>query len=302
MAKRTIDFGGLATDAPMTARLPSLDATPPRVRRVPVEAVAPNPINPRGALGDLADLESMKDGQLQPCVVVTRAAFVAIHPEHEAALGAAEYVVLAGSRRRAAAEKFGVPTLDVMVRDELAADQGSFSLKAITENVDRLNLNPMEEARAVELLAGLLGTANRAAEALHRSPGWVRQRRILLDLTPDMQAHLLAGDLKIEDAREIGKLPPEEQEPTWKRWLAERAGVYGVNDAEAPGEGAESPADAPEQPAVGERPPARPKALRYPPSGQPADFVTALFDSWPRDFVEAAIAEALARIGDTSHG
>jgi ParB family chromosome partitioning protein len=217
MARRSM--ADLAAVPTMTAPVPALGDAPPRLLRVPPAAVAPNPVNPRTNAGDLADLESMKTaGQLQACLVVTRPAFLAIHPEHETTIGAATYVVVAGTRRRLAAEQFGLPTLDVVVRDAVAIDRLTFFGVSILENVDREQLSPLDEARAVERLAAEAGHGGKgkAAEQLGKSAGWVSQRLALLRLCPAMQDLLRAGELPIREARSLALLPAEEQEPAWR--------------------------------------------------------------------------------------
>lgn len=215
MGKR-VNLADLDPAESTAAPLPSMGDAPQRLRSVPPSTVAVNPINPRKGLGDLSDLESMRDGQLQPCVVVTRRAFLAVYPEHEPALGSCAFVVVAGSRRRAAAERFGLATLDIVVRDHLVATRAAFYGAAVTENLDRLALTPLEEAEAVEHLVAECGTARGAAEVLRKTPGWVSQRRALLKLSPVMKELLRSGELKIADARKFAALPVDEQEPTWR--------------------------------------------------------------------------------------
>src|SRR4051794_2324605 len=102
MGKR-IDLSLLADQPVLDAPVPHLLEAPARLVQVPLHAVAPNPVNPRENIGDLADLESMRTvGQLQPCVVVTKSAFLNLYPDYLDQLESADYVVVAGSRRRLA--------------------------------------------------------------------------------------------------------------------------------------------------------------------------------------------------------
>jgi ParB family chromosome partitioning protein len=216
MGKR-IDLSALATTQVLEAPVPQLLDAPARLRQVPLGMVAPNPINPRQEQGDLSDLESMQTmGQLQPCAVVSRTAFLAIYPEHSARVGNADYVVVAGSRRRHAAEHFGLATLDIVVRDALAADRSVFYAASVSENIDRQQLNPLEEARAVEHLVGECGSGTKAGEILGRSKGWVSQRLALLKLSPEMQTLLRTGELPLRDARRLAGLPADQQAETWR--------------------------------------------------------------------------------------
>lgn len=214
---RKVDLSSLAGDPVLEAPVPAIRRPSPGATTVPVDQVALNPVNPREDYGDLSDLESIRTlGQLQPCVVVTQAAFLTIYPEYGDAVADAPYVVVAGSRRRAAAEKYGVPKLDVVVKDQLAATRVGFFAAAIAENVDRRNFDVLEEARAVERLVRECGTGIQAAQQLGRSEGWVSQRMTLLHLSPDMQQLLRVGELPVRRARDLARLPASEQLAAWR--------------------------------------------------------------------------------------
>ena len=215
---RRVNLAQLAAQPVLDAPVPRLPDVPARMTSVPLRAVAANPVNPREDLGGLADLESMRAvGQLQPCAVVTRAAFLMIYSEHADAIGSAGYVVVAGSRRRLAAEEFGLSTLDIVVRDTLAVDRATFYGASVSENIDRRNFDALEEARAVEHLVHECGSGIKAGEMLGKSKGWVSQRLALLKLSPEMQGLLRAGDLPIRDARRLAALPEPEQLTTWEQ-------------------------------------------------------------------------------------
>ncbi|MGL5856977.1 MAG: ParB/RepB/Spo0J family partition protein [Angustibacter sp.] len=213
---RRIDLASLAEDPVLEAPVPVLiERHSPT--RVLVQDVAPNPLNPREDLGDLSDLESMRTvGQLQPCAVVTREAFVRIHPEQASKIGTAAFVVVVGTRRRTAAQRLGLAELDIRVLDHLAGSREQFYAASITENIDRKNFGVLEEARAVAKLVQESGSGTRTAEILKKSKGWVSQRISLLSLLPELQAHLVAGRLAVREARRIGSLDPDEQIAEWE--------------------------------------------------------------------------------------
>lgn len=189
------------------------------LENVPVENLAGNPRNPRDHLKNLDDLSTIVDQQLQPGSAVTRAAWLAIYPGDDTEIGEAEYVVVNGNRRLAAAREFGRPGLDVVIRDSLAVSEASIMTAAVLENLAREDLDVIEEANAVELLVKSLPSAAAAAKMLGRTPGWVSQRRALLELSPEMQEKLRAGELGIREARSLVKVPVEEQV---EAWLAEQ--------------------------------------------------------------------------------
>ncbi|MFX1760917.1 chromosome partitioning protein parb [Rhodococcus gordoniae] len=183
---------------------------------VPVGRLVANPRNPRDELGDLSDLATIVDRQLQPGTVVSRAAWLKLWPEDEDDIGTAEYIVVNGNRRLAAAQKYGRPGLDVVLRDSIATDRGEILWAATSENIDRRDFDVLEEAKAVELMVSEFGSADAAAKKLGRSKGWVSQRRALLKLAPELQAALRAGDLAVRQARSLARVPLEEQVAAWQ--------------------------------------------------------------------------------------
>lgn len=202
---------------------------PISTRSVPIDDLAANPHNPRDSVGDLEELRSIVDFQLQPVVVVTRAAYQALYPETDVAQ---RWVVVIGNRRLAAATKFGRPELDIVVRDELARDHQTLLTAVIAENVDRSGFDVIEEAKAVDQLVQMFGTATAAAEHLRKSKGWVSQRCALLKLAPELQESLRAGDLAVREARTLASVPHAEQVERWRRTAegAAKGGEQGAAD------------------------------------------------------------------------
>lgn len=205
-------------------------------RSAPLKDLIGNPNNPRDSLGDLEDLASIVEVQLQPVVVVTRAAFQNIYPDAEIS---ARWVVVLGNRRLAAAHKFGRPELDIVVRDELARDRAKLLAVAIIENVGRSGFDVIEEAKAVERLVQELGSADAAAEQLSKSKTWVSHRRSLLKLAPDLQEATRRGDLAIREARALARVPLEEQVARWN--AARERQDAGVGDRSGKRSGDASP-------------------------------------------------------------
>lgn len=192
-----------------------VDRTVPPVSRhvAPLTELAPNPRNPRDGLGDLSDLASIVEMQLQPAVVVSRTAYLRLYPDDEVA---ARWVVVNGCRRLAAARKYGRDDLEIVVKEELARDRVTLLTAAISENVDRVDFDVIEEARAVEALVQECGTAYQAAERLHKTESWVSHRRALLNLVPELQAKLRAGELAVRYARSLARVPSEQQVAAWQ--------------------------------------------------------------------------------------
>jgi ParB family chromosome partitioning protein len=179
----------------------------------PLEDLVANPRNPRDDVGDLADLESIADMQLQPAVAVTKAAYLKLYPKDSIT---AKYVVVNGCRRLAAAHKYGRADLLVHVNDEIARDRVTLISASIAENVDRQDFDVIEEAKAVDALVAECGRADEAAKRLKKTAGWVSQRRALLALAPELQTALRRGELAIREARSLAQVPLEQQVVRWR--------------------------------------------------------------------------------------
>ncbi|MFG2910914.1 ParB/RepB/Spo0J family partition protein [Kitasatospora sp. NPDC048286] len=175
--------------------------------------LAHNPFNPRDELTELEETaESLRlKGQLQPVAVVRRASFLAAHPGHESKLGEAEYVVIDGNRRLAAAHLAELAELRIDVNDDLAASAADLLESALIANVHRVDVPPLDQAKAIQELVTVHGSQGQVAKRLGKTPAWVSQRLALLELTPDLQEKVETGELRVEPARRIGRMPKEQQ-------------------------------------------------------------------------------------------
>lgn len=245
--------------------------------RLAVGQIAPTPMNKRRNFdpGKLAELgASLRAEQLQPVVAVPRRAYLALWPAHEELIGDALFVLANGERRYRAALQVGLDALDVLVREELADSRARFLRAVGKENLDRENLDAIEEAETVEVMVAECGTAAAAAKELGRTQGWVSQRRALLRLTPELQDRVRSGDLPVRLARTVATLAPAEQEAGLTRMLAEQAAsAEARQQAPPPSPPAPVPAPAPPPPADSPTPPppipATPSPTPAPgPSGQ----------------------------------
>ncbi|WP_329169448.1 ParB/RepB/Spo0J family partition protein (plasmid) [Streptomyces sp. NBC_01267] len=183
---------------------------------VPLALLVANPRNPREDLGDLEDLKSIAKRQLQPCLVVTSKGYLALWPEDAERVGHAQYVVVNGCRRLAAAHKFGRAELLIVHDETVAVSRGELLGAAVEENIGRQDFDIIEEARAVEAVVAEYPSTREAAKARGWTHGWVSQRRALLKLTPEMQGMLRAGDLAVRDARRLARVPAADQVSTWR--------------------------------------------------------------------------------------
>jgi ParB family chromosome partitioning protein len=143
-----------------------------------------------GALYELA--ESIKaQGIMQP-ILVRRLS---------AGANAGKYEIIAGERRFRAAKLAGLSEVPVLVRD--VPDQAAAAM-ALIENIQREDLNPLEEAQGLQRLIKEFGlTHEDAAQAVGRSRSAASNLLRLLNLADAVQTMLMAGDLDMGHARAL---------------------------------------------------------------------------------------------------
>jgi len=146
-----------------------------------------------GALYELA--ESIKaQGIMQPILVRRLAPEVARAKK-------AEFEIIAGERRFRAAGLAGLDSVPVLVRD--VPDEAAAAMSLI-ENIQREDLNPLEEAQGLQRLVAEFGlTHESAAQAVGRSRSAASNLLRLLNLAEPAQAMLMAGDIDMGHARAL---------------------------------------------------------------------------------------------------
>ncbi|WP_331717829.1 ParB/RepB/Spo0J family partition protein (plasmid) [Streptomyces zaomyceticus] len=202
-------------------------ATPAGGLRLPVAKLAHNPENPREELHDIEDLADslVARGLIQPVAVVTRAAFLSAHPNHEQSISDAEYVVVDGNRRLAAAKMAGLDEVPAHLDDSFATDAEVLLENALVAAIHNHDLEPIEQAKVLQTLVEKYGSQRQVAKALNKSSGWVTQRMALLKLTPELQQAVEDKTLPVEVARQVGQLPQQQQHGAAQEALAARAEV-----------------------------------------------------------------------------
>ncbi|MDQ0904672.1 ParB family chromosome partitioning protein [Streptomyces canus] len=183
---------------------------------VELKLLAGNPFNPRDELTEIEETaESLRaKGQIQPVTVVRRAAFLGAYPGQEGELGEeAEYVVIDGNRRLAAAPVAGLSELRIDVNDDLAASAADILESALIANIHRVDVPALDQARAIRELLAKHGTQEKVAKRLGKSGAWVSQRLALLELPEDLQEKVESKELSVKDGRRIGRLPKDQQRP-----------------------------------------------------------------------------------------
>ncbi|WP_329391532.1 ParB/RepB/Spo0J family partition protein (plasmid) [Streptomyces sp. NBC_01351] len=218
----------MSSRAASFARFSGQDAEPAisqqETRRVPLEALAHNPYNPRVELRSVEDLaDSLASrGIIQPLTIVTKMAFLEAHPG-QSNLGRAAFVVVDGNRRLAAARLAGLDDVPVHVDNSLAESADTLLETALTAAVQHESLDPLDEAKALERLVAVHGSQRAVARALGKSSPWVTQRIALLKLTPELQTAVENRSLPVEIARNVGQLPAQQQQEAVEEALEKRA-------------------------------------------------------------------------------
>lgn len=180
-----------------------------RVLRLGVEAIRPNPRQPRrlfdeGALRELA-ASIRRHGVVQPLVVRRRSD---------------GWELVAGERRLRAARLAGLATVPCV---EAEVDERESALLALVENLQRRDLHYFEEAAAIAAyLRQTRSTQEEAAAELGRSASAVANKLRLLRLSPACQALLLETGLTERHARALLRLEDEEERLLAARRAAER--------------------------------------------------------------------------------
>lgn len=180
--------------------------------------------NPRTTF-DLAEMEALKasiaeNGLIQP-IILRRAP------------GTRSFHIVAGERRFRACKELGWKTVPAIVRpDGQNPDTGNLSA-ALVENLQREDLNPVDEARALSRLAQVAGSATAAAKMVGRaaSERTVRSKISLLKLPGEILAHVAAGTIPPTRAAEIAHHLAEHPE-------AAEAAVEAASGSKDPGKSA----------------------------------------------------------------
>ncbi len=168
---------------------------------VALDEIYRSPFQPRRRVDDegLEELAASirSQGLLQPVVVRPRAA--------------GGFELIAGERRWRAAQRAGLQSVPVVIRD---VDDRQALAMALIENVQREDLNPIEEARGLERLRQEFDlTQEQVAQAVGKSRPAVANLLRLLNLPGAVCDMLAQGDLEMGHARALLALPAEDREP-----------------------------------------------------------------------------------------
>jgi ParB family transcriptional regulator, chromosome partitioning protein len=168
--------------------------------QVALAAIQPNPRQPRRHFDEaaLAELAASigEHGLIQPLIVQTE--------------GNGRYTLIAGERRWRAAQLAGLTEVPVVVKDVSSQDMLEL---ALIENIQRADLNPLEEALAYQQLMNEFGlTQERVAERVGKSRPAVANTVRLLDLPENIQAAVVDGKISGAHGRTLLPLPTGEMQ------------------------------------------------------------------------------------------
>ncbi len=182
----------------------------PATEAVDIDLIVSNPFQPRMGV-DTQSLEELAEsirqhGLLQPLLV----------SRMEAESGAPTYQVIAGERRLQAARLAGLAHVPVVVKE--TTPRQSLEL-ALVENLQRSDLNPLEEAQAYQRLMDEFGLSQSDLSArVGRSRSAVANALRLLGLSDDLKASLARGEISEGHARALLGLPDDSQRrEAWER-------------------------------------------------------------------------------------
>ncbi len=167
------------------------------VREIEISRIRRNPNQPRiqfdeGALEELTD--SIRErGVLQPILLRS---------------DGSDYMIIAGERRWRAAQRAHLHAIPAIVRD---IDESTIAELALIENIQREDLNPLEEAEGYRQLIKQHGhTQDGVSKIVHKSRSHVANLLRLLDLPEFVRQSLLKGDISMGHARAVATAPDPE--------------------------------------------------------------------------------------------
>jgi len=179
------------------ARAPAAGEQAEGVREIEIARIRPNPHQPRmrfddEALDELAESIAQR-GVLQP---------ILLRPDGDG------FQIIAGERRWRAAQRAQLHAIPAIVRD--IDDSGTAEL-ALIENIQREDLNAIEEADAYKKLIDLYGhTQEQLGKIVHKSRSHVANLLRLLELPEMVRQSLLQGDISMGHARAVAAAPDPE--------------------------------------------------------------------------------------------
>ena len=210
----------------------------------PAAANAPIPLGPNEVLARLP-LDLLQRGKYQPRTDMRQETLqeladsikaqgviqpIVVRPVGTPAVGESQrYEIIAGERRWRAAQLAGLGEIPAVIR--AIPDEAAIAV-ALIENIQRENLNPLEEARALErLISEFELTHQEAADAVGRSRAGVSNLLRLLELAPEVCERVERREIEMGHARALLALPSRKQQAEVATLVAKKG--LSVRDTEA---------------------------------------------------------------------
>jgi ParB family chromosome partitioning protein len=165
------------------------------LRSIPIAQIRPNPLQPRKEFSgaELRDLESSirASGLLQPITVRSSGS-------------ASEFFLIAGERRLRAVQRLGWDEIPAIVRDETEVDDKALLTLALVENLQRTDLNPIEEGEGYQQLISQFSLSQQeVADVVGKDRSTVANTLRLLALPSPVRGMVREGELTIGHARAL---------------------------------------------------------------------------------------------------
>ena len=235
---------GTSAPAETTAAGGSTGVTAPTAGTQPAAANAPIPLGAGEVLARLP-LDLLQRGKYQPRTDMRQETLqeladsikaqgviqpIVVRPVGTPAVGESQrYEIIAGERRWRAAQLAGLGEIPAVIR--AIPDEAAIAV-ALIENIQRENLNPLEEARALErLISEFELTHQEAADAVGRSRAGVSNLLRLLELAPEVCERVERREIEMGHARALLALPSRKQQAEVATLVAKKG--LSVRDTEA---------------------------------------------------------------------
>ena len=235
---------GTSAPAETTAAGGSTGVTAPTAGTQPAAANAPIPLGAGEVLARLP-LDLLQRGKYQPRTDMRQETLqeladsikaqgviqpIVVRPVGTPAVGESQrYEIIAGERRWRAAQLAGLGEIPAVIR--AIPDEAAIAV-ALIENIQRENLNPLEEARALErLISEFELTHQEAADAVGRSRAGVSNLLRLLELAPEVCERVERREIEMGHARAMLALPSRKQQAEVATLVAKKG--LSVRDTEA---------------------------------------------------------------------
>lgn len=196
----------------LSALIPDVPESRPSTSEVDIDRLVPNAFQPRAQFDDVR-LEELatsirSNGVIQP-IVVRRAGD--------------RFHIIAGERRWRAAQKAGLQRVPVVVRDVAPGQERSLLEMALIENIQREDLNPIDEAHGYRRLVDEFNlTQDAIAAAVGKDRATVANFLRLLKLPSEIQSDVASGGLSMGHARALLALPAESEQLKLSREVMSR--------------------------------------------------------------------------------